>query len=469
MYDIAIIGSGLSSSFFLSTLKKKGKKIALISTENTKFESKSAYKNLNKYINESLPPRFKKKEHISSVINFYKGNKMIPNNDCSIFGYLNNGGVSNYWGGSCEFLSEKSINFLNKKEKKQLINSFKSIYSKYKFTGEMFGEETANKSNSLNHLKLDPLFKEIIKNQSNKKIRFFQNCIASNFKNNKILKPKDINFNSVGIKKFNYFVNSIEKIDNIYNLNCINNKKKISIKAKKIVIAAGTISTTRLICQVLNHTTSVTLDHNPMMFGLFFLKKKIKNENFLSSKLAAKIFSKNKNNYCTVNFRSSNSVIRKKIFSIFPQIKNSLSKSLYKILENRMIFLNLYLDSKYGNLSFTLNNKNEIRVKANKKKINIIKKELNNNFKLLKNYLIKNNLIYPFAFKLFPKMGSDNHFTGTIPINGKNKKLSLNSNCELKRLKNIYVIDGSAIPKNKSKFPTALIISNAHRIGLNFK
>ena len=91
------------------------------------------------------------------------------------------------------------------------------------------------------------------------------------------------------------------------------------------------------------------------------------------------------------------------------------------------------------------------------------------NFKLLKNYLIKNNLIYPFAFKLFPKMGSDNHFTGTIPINGKNKKLSLNSNCELKRLKNIYVIDGSAIPKNKSKFPTALIISNAHRIGLNFK
>ena len=233
MYDIAIIGSGLSSNFFLSTLKKKGKKIALISTENTKFESKSAYKNLNKYINESLPPRFKKKEHISSVINFYKGNKIIPNNDCSIFGYLNNGGVSNYWGGSCEFLSEKSINFLNKKEKKQLINSFKSIYSKYKFTGEMFGEETANKSNSLNHLKLDPLFKEIIKNQSNKKIRFFQNCIASNFKNNKILKPKDINFNSVGIKKFNYFVNSIEKIDNIYNLNCINNKKKISIKAKK--------------------------------------------------------------------------------------------------------------------------------------------------------------------------------------------------------------------------------------------
>ena len=54
-------------------------------------------------------------------------------------------------------------------------------------------------------------------------------------------------------------------------------------------------------------------------------------------------------------------------------------------------------------------------------------------------------------------------------IHGNNKKLSLNTNCELKSLKNIYIIDGSAIPKNKSKFPTALIMSNAHRIGLNFK
>ena len=50
MYDIAIIGSGLSSKFFLSSLRKKGKKIALISPENLKFENKPVYKNLNKYI-----------------------------------------------------------------------------------------------------------------------------------------------------------------------------------------------------------------------------------------------------------------------------------------------------------------------------------------------------------------------------------------------------------------------------------
>ena len=82
--------------------------------------------------------------------------------------------------------------------------------------------------------------------------------------------------------------------------------------------------------------------------------------------------------------------------------------------------------------------------------------------------LKKNKLIYPFNFSIIPPFGNDSHFTGTIPINGKDKYLSLNENCELKGFKNLYIIDGSALPINSSKFPTALIISNAYRIGKNF-
>ena len=204
------------------------------------------------------------------------------------------------------------------------------------------------------------------------------------------MKPKHIIYNhSKSIKNYNFFVNNIEKNKNSYYVNCENGKKKILIKAKKIVLAAGTISSTRLICKILKIRKPLNLDHNPMMFGLFFLKKKIKNESFSSSKLAAKIFSKNKKIYCSVNFRSSNSTIRKKIFSIFPQIKNSLSKSIYNILQNKMVFINLYLDSKYGNLNLRLNEFDQINLKTNKKKMYAIKKELNNNFKILKDYLSK--------------------------------------------------------------------------------
>ena len=54
------------------------------------------------------------------------------------------------------------------KKIKDLINSFKEIYSKYNFTGEMYGEYSLNTNTSLNHLKLDPLYNDIIKNQTDK-------------------------------------------------------------------------------------------------------------------------------------------------------------------------------------------------------------------------------------------------------------------------------------------------------------
>ena len=111
MYDILVIGSGISSKIFLSKLKKKGKKIAVISAENLKPIKRKKNKLLEEYVAKNLPPRFKKKSEFSSVINFFLKNKILINKDVSIFGYLNKGGVSNYWGGSCEFLTKKNINF----------------------------------------------------------------------------------------------------------------------------------------------------------------------------------------------------------------------------------------------------------------------------------------------------------------------------------------------------------------------
>ena len=79
------------------------------------------------------------------------------------------------------------------------------------------------------------------------------------------------------------------------------------------------------------------------------------------------------------------------------------------------------------------------------------------------------NLVFPLKVYSLPPWGNDNHFTGTIPINGTNKQLSLKENCELKGFKNLFIIDGSSIPTTTLKFPTALIISNAYRIGKEFK
>ena len=199
------------------------------------------------------------------------------------------------------------------------------------------------------------------------------------------------------------------------------------------------------------------------------LKNKIKKDKFSPSRLAARIFEDNKDLNSRVNFRGSNELIKEKIFKNFSFMKNKISKKFYNLLENNLIFFNLYLDSKYGNLFIKMNKNQNINISLDKKKIFFLKKKLKNDAKKIYENFKKNKLIYPFNFNIIPPFGNDSHFTGTIPINGKDKYLSLNENCELKGFKNLYIIDGSALPINSSKFPTALIISNAYRIGKNFK
>ena len=102
MYDIIIVGSGLSSSAFLKGFGKTNKKIGLISPSNFKIQKKIAPTKLYEYLHENLPPRFNK-NNINSSINYFLKNQIKIDENISIFGDLSHGGVSKYWGGSCEF------------------------------------------------------------------------------------------------------------------------------------------------------------------------------------------------------------------------------------------------------------------------------------------------------------------------------------------------------------------------------
>ena len=465
MYDIVIIGSGLSSTSFLKGLKFKNKKIAIISPLVSQVSNKSNKKKIEKYVMKNLPPRFNEKKDIKNIVNFFVENKINFDKEISIFGSLQHGGVSNYWGGSCEFLNENQINFLNKKNRIDLIKSYSKIANDNNFSGKL---NYSNKIKAKYFNALDKNFKQIIIRNSDKNIKFFENENAQNYKNGKLYLPLKLNEFKT-IRKLNLIVKEIKKKKNYYSIMCKNNNTYQEIKSKKIILAAGTISTTGLILRMLRIKKKVKLNHNPMLFGVLMLKNKIKKDKFSPSRLAARIFEDNKDLNSLVNFRGSNELIKEKIFKNFSFMKNKISKKFYNLLENNLIFFNLYLDSKYGNLFIKMNKNQNMNIFLEKKKIFFIKKKLKNDAKKIYENLKKNNLIFPFNFNIIPPFGNDNHYTGTIPINGKDKYLSLNENCELKGFKNLYIIDGSSLPINSSKFPTALIISNAYRIGKNFK
>ena len=339
---------------------------------------------------------------------------------------------------------------------------FLKIYNDFKFSGEINVNE--NQKIKINFQNTNNIFKKIILKCSTNNLKFYFNCIAQNFKTKKILNPKVI-CKKKKFRKLNFYVYKIKKDKSNYLVYCKKNKKEIILKTKKLILAAGTISTTKLVCDMLKIHQSVPVNHNPMLFGSFLLKNKIQQDNFSSAKLGCKIFDSDGVNYSSVNFRSSSHTIKKKIFKEFFIMKNFVTQKIYNYFEKNILFYNLYLDSRFSNLNLKLNKNNNLYIETNNNKINLIKNELRRKSKVLYKYLLNKDIIYPLKLNILPKMGHDNHYTGTIPINSKNKKLTLTENCELKNHKNLFIVDGSAIPKNMSKFPTGLIIANAMRIG----
>jgi choline dehydrogenase-like flavoprotein len=71
-------------------------------------------------------------------------------------------------------------------------------------------------------------------------------------------------------------------------------------------------------------------------------------------------------------------------------------------------------------------------------------------------------LMIPYASSLLPQ-GSDIHYGGTIPI-GTKELVNCSENCEINGFPNLFVIDGSWMPKIPEKSHTFTLIANAVRI-----
>jgi len=467
MYDILVVGNGISAFSFIDGLKIHKKKVAIISLNQKHNIKKKLINKLEKIDidKKNLPPRFNLSENIYPLIQYFIKNKINIQKDISFFGYLNTGGVSNYWGCSCEFPPKSKINFLNNRNKKNLIESFDHIYKKYNFSGKY---NIDSKNIYFKDRKINNYFQEIINKTRNIKrsVNFYLNCIAVDSIKKTPFIPKYIK-NNKKITELNYFVEKIKKKKSTYEVFCEDiNGKKCILTTKKVILAAGTIATTRIVCQMTRYRKKVTIQHNPMLFGVFLTKKNLNiSQNFIPSTLAARINLSNSNYSAIANFRASNNSIKNKIFESFFFMKNFFSKKLFSLIEKKLFFVNLYLDNKFSNLQMNVSKNGETKISLKRNDYPLIKKELSKYFIKIFTGLREYNHIYPFKYSYLPNIGSDNHFTGTIPISKNKTTLALNENCELNNHKNFYVIDGSAIPKTNLKFPTGMIIANAYRVG----
>jgi len=488
-FDLVIVGNGISSFSFLNKLIKnpkynKNKKICIISYNNqksiniNKVHKKYAKDNLIVGSNNSV---------VQSFQNYLHKNNLSIEKDLSIFGSLESGGVSNRWGMNLQLCNKKDLFFLNEKNKSLIFKNFEEIYNDYGFSGHFLDNVDFKTYNQT----VDQIFKDILKDKISSEISFnssanaiskrenLKNFTICNSKNNSCwtnclsnstFVPKNIFkeiLNKLKIEYMNLFVEEINKEENFFRLKCNFNDNIEYIKTKKLVLASGTISTTRLILKFLKYKSPINLRHNPMLFSLYLAKKKvIQNLRYWQSQVSFRTVYENENQDYSVDgsLRSSNIEILKKTTQMLG-MKNKIFPKVLSLIDKYFIFSNIYLDSTHSNLKCQLIDQDNLTIyKSKNLDHKFLKSKLLNNADILYSDLKRKNLILPFRINHMPKLGSDYHFTGTIPITIDSNKLGVNENCELNGVKNLYIVDGSVIPVMKSKFPTALIMANSSRV-----
>ena len=130
IFDTLIVGSGLSSLFFIESYLKRNKKINVLSFENKKINFIKKY---NKHIFKILPPQMLGSEN--QVNNYFFLNKIKVNPESNYFGSLEFGGLSNYWGLQIDKNITQDISHLKKKTQLKILKSFKEIFKNCNLIG----------------------------------------------------------------------------------------------------------------------------------------------------------------------------------------------------------------------------------------------------------------------------------------------------------------------------------------------
>ena len=131
IYNIILIGSGLSALSFINSYLEKKKQIDVISPSFNNEIYKNQDETFHLFNKKNLPPRMEGK--IKEFKNYIRLNNFKVKKNTNILGSLEFGGLSNYWGLQLENIYKKDLKNLNKNNKDKLNKAFLEIYDQMFF------------------------------------------------------------------------------------------------------------------------------------------------------------------------------------------------------------------------------------------------------------------------------------------------------------------------------------------------
>lgn len=456
LFDVIVVGSGPAGVSTAYPLIKAGLRVAIIDGGLTrkKNEKLDDFSDINLTENSNGYDLFKNNSFI-----FNKTYRLLRiKSNVEVFQTLSKGGFSKFWHGISDFFTSSEL--------KTLGLPVNQIQKEYK--------EIAKQINLKSNLTLDihnSLILKAAKSESHLSSNIYKLSSATNYTNTL----------SVDVfkkfKNFTYIPNQL-----VYKIKdgskfvkaetiSIDNSLKSIFQARFLILAAGSINTTRILLRSLDlfnyKTTFLTKAHYVIvcLHLRTLFKKKVSGKKRLgqlaiSSKQKQKGLAKFFIQLFNFNLQSIDRAIK------YLPILKSLGKISLKIIAPCLIFADVRFPAFESKDKFCILKKDsdkkdilEIQFKETEKELKDHQEELKKIKKQLK------------ILGLIPlKTGSDyitSHYAGGVPYKQKDGKISVEISGKLHKANRIYIADASSWRALPSKPPTLTIMANAARIGKN--
>lgn len=515
-YDYIIIGSGpagVSVAFPLveagySVLMLDGGKKGQLPPPNTSLLNlKDTDKNQWKWMigdnindisyNKNASPKLNVPSLKYVFDEYSEKNKIISENFLSL-GSLSTGGLSNAWGCGVASLDKSECNAWPLKYE-DLKKSYNIIAKRIGISGKN-NDDMANyfglDENAQDALPLDPLNHHIISKYQLKKEKYLKTNfrlgrarVAALSKKFDGRNPCDLSSNCLlgcnkkslytaiydleKLKKFSNFyhspgflVNSLFQISKYWEVRGLIAKtdKKFILSTKKVILAAGTLATTRLALQTLKIYTPTKLYSNPSAAFMLFLPKYLGAKRQGTFGLGQLSF-RNKIDDNTRVFGSTFSTTGIPISNFanhLPINRRNGIKILANLLSSCLVG-NVFLPSEFSNITTQLTNNNYLLVTGSKNQYQkVIMEKAKKDLK--KSFLLSGAILLPASWKV-GSQGSDAHYAGTFPMSKSYGDKNTKPNGELYAANGIFIVDGACLPNLTEKSHTLTIMANADRIG----
>ena len=255
-------------------------------------------------------------------------------------------------------------------------------------------------------------------------------------------------------------VTNLLKVDKKYVLELIDRSgNSFCIAAKFVILAAGTMGSTRLVSSLVKHPLETSFHHNMVERCIFFGFKKEGKNNFPMGQYIVKVkINEQENAYASLTHGIS--IPTSDILDLLP-FKSGLAYKAVNYLKKYLVVAMIFYSSDYSNY----------KIKVTSGKIQFSHLNLSPIFKNMRHLvwsrlrgIMRLNRLYSFSFlsSILPQ-GSDIHYGGTLPI-GLKDFVNCSEECEIRGFPNLYVIDGSWMPRIPEKSHTFTIIANALRV-----